>query len=367
MNSSNPAFAIPQRHSLVSQAAASITQAINDHSWGEHLPSERRLCEILQVSRPTIRTALQILKKNGLIEIRHGRRNRLLAPSKQTTARRQSHLIGLVTHIPFTHLSVGTYRIISEMRTHLAEQGFTTEVLVCQADSAQTQRRKLTDFVRQNQMICCVLMSVSKELQQWCAEHPLPTLVLGSCHPEIKLPSLDIDYRSVCRHAGGTLISKGHRRIALVVPHSGVAGDLASEEGFLESIRLNTHRDVRASIIRHNGTAQNIANKLDLAFKSSHPPTALLVAKPADVFIVIIYLLRRGLSVPDTVSLISRDYDHVFETVSPPIAHYNPQDDTFTHRLSRLMLQLLSQGYLAPEPNLIFPKYLAGGTVKQVG
>lgn len=102
-------------------------------------------------------------------------------------------------------------------------------------------------------------------------------------------------------------------------------------------------------------------------FNSAHAPTALLVAKPQHVFIVLIYLLKRGLTVPDTVSFIARDHDHMFETVSPPIAHYNLKEDTFAHRLSRLMLQMVSQGNLESEPSLIFPKYFSGGTVKQLG
>jgi len=366
MNSSQLPIDIPRRNSLATQAADSIQKAIVDGTWVEFLPSERRLCEMLRVSRPTIRTALRLLAENGLLEIRQGRRNRLLTQPRPIP-RRQSRLIGLVTHEPFTHMALATYQIISEMRAHLTEQGFTTEVLVCQTHSARALQRKLDEFVRQNRVLCCVLLSVSKDLQKWFSEHSVPALVLGSCHDAVKLPSLDIDYRSVCRHAGGIFLSKGHRRMALVVPHSGVAGDLASEVGFMESIQLNRQIDARASIVRHNGTAQNISAKLDALFNSAHAPTALLVAKPQHVFIVLIYLLKRGLTVPDTVTFIARDHDHIFETVSPPIAHYTLKEDTFAHRLSRLMLQLVSHGKMAPEPNLIFPKYFAGGTVKQLG
>lgn len=366
MNSPPLPFAIPKRRSLATQAAESIGKAIDDGTWREYLPSERRLCEMLRVSRPTIRTALRMLAESGLLEIKQGRRNRLLTQPRQAP-RKQSRLIGIVTSEPFSHLSIATYQIISEMRTHLSEHGFTTEVLVCQAHSARAQRRKLEEFLRQNRVLCCVLLSVSKDLQQWFSAHSIPALVLGSCHDEVKLPSLDMDYRSVCRHAGGIFLSRGHRRMALVVPHSGVAGDLASEAGFMESAQLNRHSDVRASIVRHNGTAQNITTKLDSLFNSAHAPTALLVAKPQHVFIVILYLLKRGLTVPDTVSFIARDYDHIFATVSPPIAHYTLKEDTFAHRLSRLMSQMVSHGNLEAEPNLIFPKYFAGGTVKQLG
>jgi LacI family transcriptional regulator len=181
----------------------------------------------------------------------------------------------------------------------------------------------------------------------------------------VQLPSLDVDYRSVCRHAVGILAGKAHRSIALIVPNSGVAGDLASEQGFREGAALRHDREqIRAIVVRHNGSSQNITTKLDSLFNSSQPPTALIVAKTGHVLAVIIYLLKRGLAVPDRISLIARDQDHLFESVQPPISHYQFDDDNLEHRLSRLMLKLVSQGSLSAEPNLIFPKFFPGGTVQ---
>lgn len=358
-------FEIPKRFSLSAQAAASISKAIDAGTWEGFLPSERRLCELFQISRPTIRTALRLLAKEGRFEIRQGRRNQLLKPPGDST-RRPNRLVGFITTEPIAHMPLSSYQRISEMRSSLAEQGFATEVLVCPPHSARTQRRKIEDFVRQNRVFCCVLLSVSKELQNWFLENSVPALVLGSCHPDVVLPSLDVDYRSVCRHSAGIFLGKGHRRLALLVPNSGVAGDLASEIGFREGVAQRpTSDDAHAYIVRHNGTAQSISMKLDALFDSTQAPTAILVARPQYVFIVIIYLLKHGLSVPDTVSFMARDYDHSFETVMPPIAHYSFGDESFYHRLSRLLLQMVSQGYLSPEPNLLFPRYVAGGTVKE--
>src|SRR5688572_2673998 len=89
-------FEIPKRLSLSAQAAASIAKAIEAGTWEEFLPSERRLCELFQISRPTIRTALHLLAKEGRIEIHQGRRNRLLAATADTN-RRQNRLVGLIT------------------------------------------------------------------------------------------------------------------------------------------------------------------------------------------------------------------------------------------------------------------------------
>jgi LacI family transcriptional regulator len=363
--SSHPSLDLPRRVSLSSQAADTIRKAIRDGTWKDSVPSERRLCELLQISRPTVRTALHLLAKDGIIATRMGRRNRLISRSSPTPLR-HSRVIGLVTPQPVSQMTFVAYQGITVLRAHLTERGFATEILVCPAVGATAERRKVEEFVRRNRIFCCVLLSVSKQMQDWFSSQSMPALVLGSCHPDVKLPSLDIDYRSVCRHAAGTFLGHGHRRLGLVVPDSGVAGDLASEQGFLEALaQRRGYGDARAVIVRHNGTARDLSARLDRLFDAT-APTALLVAKPQHVFFVIIYLLKRGLSVPDTVSFIARDHDPLFETVSPPISHYRFEEEKYTHRLSRLMLKMVDQGYLPAEPNLIFPKFYKGGTVRRV-
>lgn len=352
---------LPRRLSLSAQTAAAIRKAVDERVWEEYLPSERRLCELFQVSRPTVRSALQQLAKAGLIEIRQGRRNRLLAGGAGPAAA-GNRLVVLVARQPLAHMTLGAYRGISEMRAHLAEHGFGTEVLVCAARSAAAQRRKIEAFLRQNRVFCCVLLSLGRELQEWFAAGPTPALVLGSCHPEVRLPSLDVDYRSVCRHAAGVLRGKGHRRIAFLVPDTNAAGDLASEAGFREGAPAEAGGQ-GALVVRHNGTAAGLAAKLDALFAQARPPTALLVAKPAHLFSVVVHLLRRGIRVPDTLSLVARDHDRLFEN---EISHYRFESETFAHRLSRLMLQMVNQGFLPPEPSLIFPRYVAAGTVRAV-
>lgn len=364
MNGSSGIFDWPRPMTYSAQAALAIRQAIAQGAWTEYLPGERRLCAYLQVSRPTIRTALRLLAKDGLIQIRPGRRYRVL-DRRCPTLTQSKRLVGLVIQEPLTQMTQNAYQGVSELRAHLAEQGFITEMVVCSPGRSGAHLRTLENFVRTNRVFCCVLITVSAEVQRWFAARDLPALIVGSCHQGVALPSLDVDYRSVCRHAAGVFLAKGHRHIALVVQNSGFAGDLASEQGFREGTAQRGGKTLtRAIVLRHNGTAQNITAKLDDLFNTPRPPTALLVARPWAVFAVIIYLLRRGRSVPDAVSLISRDQDFLFESVEPPIAHYRLQPGAFARRLSRLMRKLISQGRLPPESHALFPKYVAGGTVK---
>ncbi len=354
---------IPHRVSLPSQIAAAIRKGIEDGVWEEFLPGERRLCETFQASRPTVRAALSLLARDGLFEIQQGRRNRLRTNSARRRPQPKRN-VGIIVHEPFSHLGSNLAQGLGEMRVHLAEQGFTTEIYVCPAHDSRTQERGLEVFVRQNRVSCCVLVSVSRSVQLWFSERSVPALVLGSCHPSVKLPSLDVDYRAVCRHAAGVFLGKGHRSLALVVPNFGTAGDLASEQSFREAVEQQGGADARAFVVRHNGTAQSITSRLDALFKSAHPPTALLVARTQYVFIVIMHLLNRGLGVPAAVSFIARDSDLMFETADPPLAHYAFKTDAYIRQLCRLMLQMIAERP-APKPILIVPKFFAGRTVKQ--
>ncbi|MBM3844499.1 MAG: GntR family transcriptional regulator, partial [Verrucomicrobia bacterium] len=81
--------AVPQRHSLVGQTVACLQSAIAAGQWREWLPAERALCELLQVSRSTLRRALAQLQRDGAIRAEHrtARRQRPAQPRRDGCAR----------------------------------------------------------------------------------------------------------------------------------------------------------------------------------------------------------------------------------------------------------------------------------------
>lgn len=358
-------LSIPARLSLTAQAANAIRSGIIDGTWMDFIPSERHLCELLQISRPTVRTALKVIEEEGLILIQQGRRNRIISRPARPEKSTQNPLITVITHESSYSMSAISHHGISEIRSSLAQHGFTTDTLVCSSFSTASQIQRIESYIEHNSVLCCVLVSVTKEIQEWFSNHSIPALVLGSCHEAIKLPSIDIAYHAVCRHAGSVFLNKGHRSLALIRPDTGLAGDDASEAGFLASLDARPDVDApHAHVIGHDCTGRDLRLKLDRLFNSDIPPTALLVLRLSDVMAIMLYLLKRGLSVPDSVSLIARDHNDLFDSMDPPITHYRFKVDTYSHRLSRLVLQLVNEGRVSDKPNLIFPDFVAGGTVK---
>lgn len=63
-----------ERVELIDQIIETITRQIADGKIkpGDRIPGERTLSEMLNVSRPSVRQALKVLKFSGVLEIRHG-------------------------------------------------------------------------------------------------------------------------------------------------------------------------------------------------------------------------------------------------------------------------------------------------------
>ena len=62
------------RKSLVSQTADVLRQDLQHGLWPGRLPGELELCQRLQISRTTLRAALEVLTREGLLSSSQGRR-----------------------------------------------------------------------------------------------------------------------------------------------------------------------------------------------------------------------------------------------------------------------------------------------------
>jgi DNA-binding LacI/PurR family transcriptional regulator len=355
-------FQIPQRVLLSVQVAAALRAAIGQGQWVEVLPSERQLSEQLHVSRPTVRAALRILAQEGGIVLEKNRRPRIASPRARSNSVRPPRKVLLVTHKLPSRFSAVAYHGIHDAQEHLARHGLGFELFVCKTRGLETQLAKLGDYIRRHGIACCVLATVQKRVQQWFAARSLPALVLGSCHPSVELPSFDVEHKSVGRHAAGVLLGKGHRRVAMIVPTRQGPGHMAGVGGFLEAFE-NGPDDATPLIVRHDETPANLTKRVNALFARTDPPTGLVVTDPRFALLVMVQLLRKGLSIPRDVSLIARDQDPIFNDLTPRMAHYVFDPDAYAKRISRLILRLVDQKQLAVKPNLLFPRFVPGGTV----
>jgi LacI family transcriptional regulator len=200
-------------------------------------------------------------------------------------------------------------------------------------------------------------------MQHWFSTQSLPCVIAGSLHTSISLPSVDVDYRAACHHAVGQFLARQHERLAFLNPDSGAAGDLKSEQGFLEAAKTGHGGKVQAVVVRHDSTVPGICNKLDALLKRPNRPTALLVSRPAFVLTAMSHLLRRKLDLPREIALISRDDDSLLQSMVPTVARYAANPTAFARKVSRLVMQTVRGAALSRDKILVMPSFVAGQTL----
>jgi len=353
---------LPQRNTLAAQAAVILKEEIQSGAWARHLPGEHELCDQLNISRVTLRAALEQLQREGLLKKpAPGRRREILA--RKDATRRTTARVVLLTPQPLHSMSRFVLYCVDDLRQHIAEAGHHLEVhcgLACylrQPDSA------LEAMARRLRPVGCILYSSTAAMQKWFSQRALPCVITGSRHPQVSLPAVDIDYRAVTRHAVGIFLAKGHRRIAFLNLDSGLAGDLESEEVFLDGLRKTGARSVEGSVIRHDGRVATICAKLAHCLSRPDRPTAFLVARPLHTLTVVSYLMSRGIRVPADAAVISRDDDQYLDHLVPSVAHYACNPKLFARRISSIVLEMVRTGVVKPNQNLLMPEFVRGQTV----
>src|ERR1051325_1848508 len=225
---------IPQRQSLVARVAEILRKEVHAGHWSERMPSERYLADHLQISRSTLRAALELLREEGLIEVHHKRHWVGKVMPQQGPGRVESRVIGWLTAEPLN--SMPQYKLfqLDELRRYLHKFDYALEARGEPRLKHRHPFKLLENLVRVTRTACWILNLAPAEVQRWFSDTGTPCLLAGSRHESIRLPALDFDYRAVSHHAAGLFRRNGHRRVALVIPRSHLVGDRVTERGFRE-------------------------------------------------------------------------------------------------------------------------------------
>jgi LacI family transcriptional regulator len=350
---------LPRRNSLVEQVTDLLRCDLRSGRWPDQLPGEHQLSDQLQVSRSTLRAALQVLHKEGLLLGGRGRR-RTVSRSTGSGPPVGSATIGAIMPVPLHRLPTRTIIILDELRRHLQQAGFELKLHIVTQTGRLAGRRRLEQLVGQTRAACWILCSCSAELQRWFAEGRGPALVHGSCHEDIDLPFIRCDTTAACRHAVSRLRAKGHRHLGLLLPVSQFAGTLEIEMAFRQSTEdlPPAQRPVRF----HAGDAPAVERAILGLMRPVQRPTAIVTMMPGDALATCSLLLSRGYRIPQDVSVVSIFDDPSLSFLIPPLSRYGYDEYHFARRMTRLTIKLARQ---AGRPSSVstLPHFVAGATI----
>jgi len=353
----------PERPNLIAQTVNAIRESILAGSWDDRLPGERELCRLLQISRPTLRAALQILAREGFIAINPGKRSSILSDAPAIPCSSARSCVALVSKLPLHLLSRNRLFLVDYLQRVLQEQGLDLEIVTHPAFGTQRPAAALNHLAERGSYKAFVLLTCSREVQNWFGSQSLPAITLGSVFPGIPLPSIDVDYKSIGHHAAGIFLGNGHRSAVWIVPEARHAGNIETEESFTEAFNNSHHKPEPCRIIRCTASRDSLIQKLGQLPAGPRAPTAFFVMESFATTTLVTYLLERGRSIPADASIITRDYDELLRWISPDIAHYMPPLRRIAARISRMVVDIVGGIPLPIDPVRMMPDFRKGHSV----
>ena len=355
----NPISNLPRRVSLPVDVAAFLRERLRDGEWGKLLPGELELARDLQVGRNTIRAALVILEKEGLLRTTSGRRREVVmdAPKKRTKPK-SGKIAVLLLPSPWQTLAPSTLLWVDALRSRLQGAGWQLQLVVDAAVFRRAPAAALESLVSQHPAAVWILFRSTAVMQRWFENRQLSTVVAGSCHQGVSLRQVDTDFRATSRHAAARLVGLGHCHLAVLAPVKSFAGDDESLIGFREgagdaSLQIQTCHDSKASVIK----------ALRSLLSGAQRPTALYVLHAGHAATSLTYLLQQGVAVPAHMSLLSRNDEPFFAHLVPEPARYERQPEAFAKKLAQLITTLGDGVPPKKTQHLLMPTFVRGETL----
>ncbi len=348
-----------KRRTLAEQAVGALRDSIRLGTWGRLLPGEVELARRLRISRPTLRAALAQLASEGVIIIRKGARSRICSDGR----RRSRDVPPSVCVINLTrNPGVSVQPLLMEMRAQFATQAIGWEEITDRSLAGNAPEKRLASLVHGRRRLCWLLVGCTAAVQRWFQAARLPTLVVGTCHEKIELPSADIAYKAIGWHAAGVLSRCHHSRVALVVTEPVLAGDMECING-LRSYRPPGGRPLKVTLLSAGAQVHEFRSALDRLLAGPERPTAIMSIHVAPMLTVLTHLLRRGYRVPEDVSLLCRVTEMVVDAGLPELTRYANPAIKLAHQVVRMVNGLLTGNRLSAKPCRIMPAFVPGATV----
>ncbi|MFU8893774.1 MAG: substrate-binding domain-containing protein [Luteolibacter sp.] len=181
--------------------------------------------------------------------------------------------------------------------------------------------RRIARMVRKTQVDAWVVVGGSQEILEWFAQQPVPSFAFFGRRRNLRMAGAGPDKPPAYASATRTLLALGHRRIVLLshavrrLPKPG-----ASELAFLEELAAAGIKPGEYHMPDWGETIEGLHARLESLFHLT-PPTAMIVDTIPLYCAVEEFFARRGLRVPEDVSLVCADTPDMFVLRRTPVSH----------------------------------------------
>lgn len=352
------------RRYLAENVEQAIRDAIGEGKFRDYLPGERRLSELLGVSRPTLRLALGNLARLGVIKVVKGKRTRVNPDQAPVTTRPVEASTRIVLLAPYglDDFSSGSLIQLDMVRAKLDEAGMFMEFRVCTWLAKPGQEVNLRNFTRHEKPAAWILYNAHPDCQRWFSAQGLPAMAYGLPDPESDLPGIDACIPESVTHAFTRLRKAGHdtEKIAIINPDLDLFSVRLCDQSFIACGGL------AENIVKHPALPPGMRTWVEPASERlfARGVTAVIVNWPDAAMLLLTYNgIVKSRTLPRDLSLVCLHEDYSFGVTLPEVARYERSADRYATAVVRLALQV-AKGVSGKRKCLrVFPNLVNGQTI----
>jgi DNA-binding LacI/PurR family transcriptional regulator len=304
------------RASSAKQLAEYLRGEVIRGQWHEKIPGVMRLAGELGVSRDTVEAALIELEREGLL-LAQGRGKRRILAADGRGSRPQALRVSVL----LLETADRSIHYVVELMHALREAGHEAEFAPKTQIELGGKVARLARMVGDTPADAWLVFAGSSEVLEWFAASSLHTFAIFGRANQLPIASIAPDKVTPMRLAVRRLVALGHHRIALLTRPRRVFPEPGRfEREFLNELEAQGIATGPYHLPTWDETAEGFHNALDALFRYT-PPTALFIDEAPPVTAALQFCMKRGLRIPEDVSLICTDSDLAFEWCQPTVAH----------------------------------------------
>jgi len=347
----------PQKISLVTQTADILREHISTGKILHILPGENKLATDLQISRKTLRAALQILTTEKLISpSTPGARRKIL--TEPILPSDQPKRVGILLPRPLDELHASSQDLFRAFRKHLESQNIQLQFHDYPFHKPRQNQQKIQDLFESNPADVWVVLEITRPICKIAQSINLPIIACGGATPP-EIYNVAYDGLSAVQHAFHQLINAGHTRICYPIDADGNTHPSYSQ--LLESKGITPDPLLHFPSFDHSQSGY--INLLERLFNRDAPPTAVITAGPRYLITLITWLASKKISVPQDVSILHIGSDPMIDSIFPQISYYSTSYAPLARELNRITRMILKNPEALPTGKKFFMDYVPGSSV----
>jgi len=308
-----------QRVSTARQLAAYLREELARGRWRGTMPGVISLAKELGLARDSVVSAMHELELAGVLRSQGRGRGRLINLTKigqkapgfrvailisDPTDRRADHMVEL------THL--------------LVEAGLMPFILSETMDDLGMDVNRIARVVKNTEADAWLVCSGSLDVLKWFATQQIPVFSMFGRFHELPIAGTNPNKSTAYAEAVRLLVAHGHHRITLLARQQRRNPQLTTpplpEWTFLRTLEEQGLEVSDYNFPDWNNTKEGLHRCLESLFHLT-APTALIIQEAMIFAAVQQFLAKRGIQVPQDVSLVCSDPDATFVWQIPSVAH----------------------------------------------